>query len=152
MNSSSSLLSLLGVAAARHRSPPHPVLRLLFTDTCLLHILLYIVIPPPPRLPSCPLPWYFNFHHSSAYVVFFPSLHMPEPSQSLSPQLLLSFSSILLIFAVPQMYSFLTLSFSVTPSAHLTIFSSAASIFFTILPVTATVSIPYNTAGLTAHL
>ena len=85
---SSSSLSLLGVAAVHCYSPPHLVLCLLFTDTCPLHILLYIIISPPLQLPSCPLPWYFNFHHSPAYVAFFPSLHMPKPSQSLSPQLL----------------------------------------------------------------
>ena len=82
--SSSSLLSLLGVAVARHRSPTHPVLCLLFPDTRLLHILLYIVIPPPPRPPSCPLPWYFNFSSFFCLCSFLPfSSHARTISVSL---------------------------------------------------------------------
>ena len=131
-----------------HCSPPHLVLCLLFTDTHLLHILLYIVIPPPPWPPSCPLPWYFNFYHSSAYVAFFPSLYMPKPSQSLSPQLLPNSSDlchtpdVLILHPVLQCHS-------QCPSHHL---QFSCLHFFTILSVTTTVSIPYNTASLTAHL
>ena len=53
---------------------------------------------------------------------------------------------------VPQMYSFLILSFLVTPIANLNIFISATSISFTCFFVTATVSGPYTIAGLTTNL
>ena len=53
---------------------------------------------------------------------------------------------------VPLMYSFLILSFLVTPIANLNIFISATSIFFTCFFVTATVSSPYTIAGLTTEL
>ena len=50
------------------------------------------------------------------------------------------------------MYSFLILSFLVTPIANLNIFISATSISFTCFFVTATVSSPYTIAGLTIEL
>ena len=53
---------------------------------------------------------------------------------------------------VPLMYSFLILSFLVTPMANLNIFISATSISYTCFFVTATVSNPYTIAGLTAEL
>ena len=53
---------------------------------------------------------------------------------------------------VPLMYSFLILSFLVTPIANLNIFISATSISSTCFFVTATVSNPYTIAGLTAEL
>ena len=53
---------------------------------------------------------------------------------------------------VPLMYSFLILSFFVTPIANLSIFISATSISFTCFFVTATVSSPYTLAGLTTKL
>ena len=53
---------------------------------------------------------------------------------------------------VPLWYSFLILSFLVTPIANLNIFVSATSIFFTCFFVTATVSSPYTIASLTTEL
>ena len=50
------------------------------------------------------------------------------------------------------MYSFLILSFLVTPTANLNIFISATSISSTCFFVTATVSIPYTIAGLNTEL
>ena len=50
------------------------------------------------------------------------------------------------------MYSFLILSFLVTPIANLNIFISATSISSTCFCVTATVSTPYTIAGLTTEL
>ena len=47
---------------------------------------------------------------------------------------------------------FFILFFLVTPSAHLTIFNSATSIFLTCLSITATVSIPQSIIGLTTLL
>ena len=52
--------------------------------------------------------------------------------------------------AVPLMYSFLILSILVTPNAKCNIFSSATSISASCLFVSATVSNPYDIAGLTA--
>ena len=54
--------------------------------------------------------------------------------------------------AVPLMYSFLILSILVTPNENRNIFNSATSISASCLFVTATVSNPYNIAGLTATL
>ena len=53
---------------------------------------------------------------------------------------------------VPLMYSFLILSFLVTPIANLNIFIYATSISSTCFSVTATVSSPYTIAGLTTEL
>ena len=53
---------------------------------------------------------------------------------------------------VPLMYSFLILSFLVTPIAKLNIFISETSISFTCFFVTATVSSQYTIAGLTTKL
>ena len=53
---------------------------------------------------------------------------------------------------VPLMYSFLILSFLVTPIANLNIFISATSISSTCFFVTATVSSPYTIAGLNTEL
>ena len=50
------------------------------------------------------------------------------------------------------MWSFLILSFLVTPIANLNIFISATSISSTCFFVSATVSSPYNIAGLTTKL
>ena len=54
--------------------------------------------------------------------------------------------------AVPLMYSFLILSILVTPNENRNIFNSATSISACCLFVSATVSNPYNIAGLTATL
>ena len=54
--------------------------------------------------------------------------------------------------AVPLMYSFLILSILVTPNENRNIFNSATSISASCLFVSATVSNPYNIAGLTATL
>ena len=54
--------------------------------------------------------------------------------------------------SVPLMYSFMILSFLVTPIANLNIFISATSISFTCFFVTATVSSPYTITGLTTEL
>ena len=56
------------------------------------------------------------------------------------------------ILTVFLMYSFLILSFLVTPIANLNIFISATSISSTCFFVTATVSIPFTIAGLTTEL
>ena len=56
------------------------------------------------------------------------------------------------ILTVLLMYSFLILSFLVTPIANLNIFLSATSISSTCFFVTATVSSPYTIAGLTIEL
>ena len=53
---------------------------------------------------------------------------------------------------VPLIYSFLILSFLVTPMPNLNIFISVTSISSTCFFVTATVSSPYTIAGLTAEL
>ena len=54
--------------------------------------------------------------------------------------------------AVPLMYSFLILSILVTPNENRNIFNSATSISASCLFVSATVSNPYNIAGLSATL
>ena len=69
----------------------------------------------------------------------------------------LSLSSFIFIpnrstLTVLLMYSFLILSFLVTPIANLNIFISATSISSTCFFVTATVSSPYTIAGLTTEL
>ena len=53
---------------------------------------------------------------------------------------------------VPLMYSFLILSFFVTPIANPNIFISATSIYSICFFITATVSSPYTIAGLTTEL
>ena len=53
---------------------------------------------------------------------------------------------------VTLMYSFLILSFLITPMANLSIFISATSISATCFFVTATVSSPYTIVGLTTKL
>ena len=74
----------------------------------------------------------FSSQHSS---LFFTCPYQHSLAfQSLSPSSAIS--------AVPLTYSFLILSFLVTPTAHLTIFNSATSNFPACLSVTATVSIP----------
>ena len=70
----------------------------------------------------------------SSYLLFTCPYQRSLAFRSLSP----SFA----IIAVPLTDSFLILSFLVTPSAHLTIFNSATSIFPTCLSVTVTASIP----------
>ena len=69
----------------------------------------------------------------------------------------LSLSSLIFIpshstLTVLLMYSFLILSFLVTPIANLNIFISATSISLTCFFVTATVSSPYTIVGLTTEL
>ena len=69
----------------------------------------------------------------------------------------LSLSSLIFIpncstLTVSLMYSFLILSFLVTLIANLNIFISETSISFTCFFVTATVSSPYTTVGLTNKL
>ena len=53
---------------------------------------------------------------------------------------------------VPLMYSFLILSFLITPTVNLNIFISVTSISSTCFFVTATTSSPYTIAGLTTEL
>ena len=55
-------------------------------------------------------------------------------------------------FVVPLMYSFLILSILVTPNENRNIFNSATPISASCLFVSATVSSPYNIAGLIATL
>ena len=62
------------------------------------------------------------------------------------------FSPNLPICAVPLMYSFLILPILVTPNENRNIVNSATSISVSCLSVSATVSNPYNIAGLTATL
>ena len=69
--------------------------------------------------------------------------HLTLPSLIFVP-----YRSILTVFL---MYSFLILSFFITPTANLNIFISATSISFTCFFVTATVSSPYTIAGLTTE-
>ena len=69
----------------------------------------------------------------------------------------LSLSSPIFIFnrstlTVPLMYTFLILSFLITPTTNLNIFLSANSISSTCIFVPATVSSPYTIAGLTTEL
>ena len=56
------------------------------------------------------------------------------------------------ILTVPMMYSFLILSFFVTPTANLNIFIPATSISSAYFFVTAIISSPYTVAGLTTEL
>ena len=95
----------------------------LFPGNSILGILLPIY--PSPFLRRCP------YHLSLASRVFSPNF----PT-----------------CAVPLMYSFLILSILVTPNENRNIFNSATSISASCLFVSATVSNPYNIAGLTATL
>ena len=61
----------------------------------------------------------------------------------------LHLSAILSTFSLSLMFSFLTWSLSMWPHAHLHIFISVTSSFFTCELVTGTVSIPYSIAGWT---
>ena len=97
--------------------------RFLFPGNSILSILLPIY--PSSFLRRCP------YHLSLASRVF--SLNFPT-------------------CAVPLMYSFLILSILVTPNENRNIFNSATSISASCLFVSATVSNPYNIAGLTATL
>ena len=97
--------------------------RFLFPGNSILSILLPIY--PSSFLRRCP------YHLSLASRVFFPNI----PT-----------------CAVSLMYSFLILSILVTPNENRNIFNSATSISASCLFVSATVSNPYNIAGLTATL
>ena len=138
-NSSSSSFgfSLLGVATARQYSPFHSIDFVSFPSSNPFHVFSSQIHPPSLWLSSFPYAWHRHLHHPFSHVTFFSPFYVPYHRslafRSLSP----SFA----IFAVPLTYSFLILSFLVTPSVHLTIFNSATSIFPTCLSVTATVSI-----------
>jgi len=128
-------------------SPPQLVLHLLFTNIYPLHILHYIAILSTPRPPS-----------SSFLVCQIPSLFCRRSFLSFSSHaqtILVSLLSHLLNssdLCFPQIYIFLTLSFNVKPSVHLTILSSVSSIFLPIPSVTTTVSIRCNIASPTTLL
>ena len=83
-----------------------------------------------------------NFHHLLSYILLVSphdmSIHLSLPSLIF----IINHSTI----TVPLMYSFLILSFLVTPIANLNIFISATSISFTLFFVTATISSPYTIA------
>ena len=81
---------------------------------------------------------------------YFWSLLMTCPYHLSLPSLI--FISNRTILTVPLMYSFLILSFLVTPTTDLNIFISATFISCTCFFITATVSSPYTIAGLTTEL
>ena len=96
----------------------------------------------------------FLFSGISVYITLLPtyswSLLMTCPYHlSLTSLIFISNRSTL---TVRLMYSFLILSFLVTPIANLNIFISAIFISFTCFFVTVTVSNPYTIAGLTTEL
>ena len=94
------------------------------------------------------------FPGNSISIIFLPtyswSLLMTCPYHLSLPSLI--FISNRSTLTVLLMYSFLILSFLVTPIANLNIFISATSISSTCFFVTATVSSPYTIAGLTTEL
>ena len=96
----------------------------------------------------------FLFSGNSISIIFLPTyswfLLMTYPCHLSLPSLI--FIPNRSTLTVPLMYSFLILSFLVTPIANLNIFISATSISSTCFCVTATVSSPYTIAGLTTEL
>ena len=96
----------------------------------------------------------FLFPSNSVSIIFLPtyswSLLMTCPYQLSLPSLIFIPSRSTL--TVLLIYSFLILSFLVTPIANLNIFISATSISSTCFFVTATVSSPYTIAGLITEL
>ena len=96
----------------------------------------------------------FLFPGNSIFIIFLPtyfwSLLITCPYHLSLPSLI--FIPNCSTLTVPLMYSFLILSFLVTPITNLNIFISATSISSTCFFVTATVSSPYIIAGLTTEL
>ena len=96
----------------------------------------------------------FLFHGNSISIIFLPtyswSLLMTCPYHLSLPSLI--FIPNCSTLTVPLMYSFLILSFLVTPIANLKIFICATSISSTCFFVTATVSSSYTIVGFTTEL
>ena len=96
----------------------------------------------------------FLFPSTSISIIFLPtyswSLLMTCPYHLSLPSLIFIPNRPTLTMLL--MYSFLILSFLVTPIANFNIFISSTSISFTCFFVTATVSSPYTIAGLTTEL
>ena len=136
--SSSFGFSLFGVATARQYSPFQSVNFVSFPSSNPFHVFSHQINPPSPWPSSFPSAWHRHLHHPFSHVVFFSPFYVSIPTYPCIPK----FVSQLCNFAVPLTYSFLILSFLVTPNAHLTIFNSATSIFPICLSVTATVTIP----------
>ena len=147
-SSSSFGFSLFGVATSQNYFPFVPIDCVSILGSDPFHVFSRQIHPPSPWPSSIPSTWHRHLHHPFSHVAFFSPFHVSIQRslafRSLSP----SFA----IFAVTLTYLFLILSFLITPSAHLTIFNSATSIFPTCLFVTATISIPLSMAGLTTLL
>ena len=148
MSSSFGLSLQSEVATAYHLSPNRPVLNICLLHTNFPHIFFH---KSRNLLFGLPL---FLFPGNSISIIFLPtyswSLLMTCPYHLSLPSLIFIPNHSTL--TVLLMYLFLILSFLVTPIANLNISISATSIFFTCFFVTATISSPYNTAGLTTEL
>ncbi|KAI5089826.1 NK-tumor recognition protein isoform X1 [Silurus meridionalis] len=139
---------IAGVATADHPSPHHPVLHICLFHTNYLHVFPHHIHEPPPWPSFFPPTWWLHPQHSSTNIIHVPPLHMAKPSQSRLPHLVTKTS----YMRCPLINSFLILSILVTSNENLNIFSSATSSSTSCPLLNATVSNPYNIAGLTTVL
>ena len=109
------------------------------------HVSVDTVHPSLLRSSSLSSPGWYNLQSLSSDVVLVSPLYVSKPHESRFPAPLCDTLYL-------QMFSFLTWSLSVWPHAHLHIFNSVTSSFFTWELVTGTVSIPYSIAGCTTIL
>ena len=106
--------SLFGVTTARKYFPLLPVDFVSFLSSNPFHVFSCQIHPPSPWPFSFPSTWRRHLHHRFSHVVFSP-FHVAIPAWPCIPKFVFrSFA----IFAVPLMYSFLIVSFLVTPSAR----------------------------------
>ena len=128
----------------RHNYPPaSSVMDFVFRRSDGSHVSIDTVHPSLLRSSSFSSPRWYHLQSLSSDIFLVSSLYVAKPPQSCFPAPLCMFST----FSFFLMSSFRTWSLSVWPHAHLHIFISVTSSFFTWELVTGTVSIPYSIAG-----
>ena len=142
------LFRSVGVAAGTNSLfPPNSAICICFHQPKFFHIFFCRILPPFSRSISFSL-FYNHFHDRASNVVFAPSRYVAQSSHLRFP----AFLRQLLNSEIFLLSSFRILSRVVTPFINYNILISAVLIFSSNTLVRGTVSIPYNTAGLTTDL
>ena len=138
----------------RHNSPPASyVMDLVWRRSDGSHVSIDTVHPSLLRSSSLSSPGWYNLHSLSSDVFLVSSLYVAKPSRSRCPAPLCDTLYLLSLLDVIVSHIILTLWYLIVwPHAHLHIFISVTSNFFTWELVTGTVSIPYSIAGWTIIL
>ena len=140
---------LWGRCGRQNFPPASSVMDFIFRRSDGSHVSVDTVHPSLLRSSSFSSPRWYHLQSLSSDVLLVSPLYVAKPHQSCFPApLCVRYST----FSLSLMSSFLTWSLSMWPHAHLHIFISVTSSFFTWELVSGTVSVPYSIAGWTIIL